>query len=252
MGVNAHVLEELTTPGDQIQNRVRPITVAQELHRLDGYRLGRQANSPDIRNLEKRVAQFSEIRSLEARHVPAGNDDVFDLRVRADVIERRGPILGARHIFFLDQLRVRSYRIAARAILAVNGTHGGDQEESLVGIAMHEAGYGGLAQFLERVDDETGMIVFEFGRHRQELAPDRVGFDVRPVDERDDVRIKPNGHSGLQQAGFDVAQRTGGNQLAERRRELGDTNDRILVLPSRVFEFCPRYVLPGFKPLPFA
>src|ERR1700723_3121664 len=140
-----------------MQNSARPILVAQELHRLDGYRFGRQANSSDTRNIEKRVAQLLEIRSLEARDVPAGHDDVFDLWVRADVIERSGPMLGAGHMFLLDQLRVHSYCIAARAVLAVDGAHGSDQEESLVGVTMHEALHWRLARLLERAEDEAGV-----------------------------------------------------------------------------------------------
>jgi hypothetical protein len=107
-----------------------------------------------------------------------------------------------------------------------------------------------VAGFLEGVGPEAWMIVFELGRHGNELAPNPIRFRLPSINQRDDAGIESDGHAGSCNAGFNVPQHSGGDELFDRPLKPGDANDRVPALPSGVFEFLRRNVLPSREPSP--
>ena len=83
------------------------------------------------------------------------------------------------------------------------------------------------------------MVVLEFGGHRRELTPGIGSLSTfGQLDKRDDVGIEPELTSLPLQDRASMSRRSSGrNQLPERRLQLRDTNNRVLVLPSPIFEF---------------
>src|SRR5208337_2150348 len=143
------------------------------------------------------------MRRLEPGEVASGYDDVLDLRMRADVVERRQPILRAGHMILLDELGILADRVAAGAVLAIDGTDRSDEKQDLVRISVHDARHWRMPAFGKRVDLEAGMVLLLLAAHRQKLPANRIVLGLRPVDQAEHVGIEPDRHAALAQAGLD-------------------------------------------------
>jgi hypothetical protein len=141
---------------DQIEHGTGPRFVGEELHRLNRQCPSRQANAAHVGDIQKRIAKFADVRRLQPRNIPAGHDDILDLRMQTDVVERGRPVLCARHMFLLNDRRIDAHGITSRAVLAVDGADRRDQKEHLVGIAMNQTRHRRVFGFFKRVDDQTG------------------------------------------------------------------------------------------------
>ena len=118
--VHAHVLEHLAAALDDLDDGAEPLGIRQHLLRQHRDRLGGEPDALDVRDVEQRVNEQADVGRLQARDVAAGNDHVLDLRIDADVLERRRPVLRARHVGLLHHGRVLADGVAARAVLAVD------------------------------------------------------------------------------------------------------------------------------------
>ena len=247
MGVHEHALEHLPAPPGDLDDRGEPGFVRQELHGLHRHGLGRKPDPPDMGDVQKGVAEHLDVRRLQSCNVAARNDDVLDGGVGADIVQRRRPTVGTGDVVLLQGGRVLAYGIAARAVLAVDGADGGNEEEHLVGIAMHEVWRRRRVPLLEGIDRHAGMIGLEFREHRQELPANGIGFRIAPVDQVHDVRIEPYRHADLFQAVANFVEDAGRHLVAHESLELLDTDDGVLVLPGVVKKIFPgrRGVKPG-------
>ena len=147
--------------------------------RLDHRHAGVHADDLHMRHRRQRLDDLAEPPRRQHQRIAAGEDDLPDFGMRADVVERRVE-LGAR------ERGPAPDHLAAEAEPAIDRADVDRLEQHAIGIAVHDA----LDRAVGVVADRIGALLrprVELGRVRHELARDRI-VRIGRIDELDDLR----------------------------------------------------------------
>ena len=123
------------------------------------------ADDLDVRDRAQILEEILEAPVAQHHRIAAGHDDVANLRMLADVLERRVVLIER------DLLRVADLA-ASRAEAAVARADRAHEEEHAIGIAVRDVRHRRVGVLVERVDDAVDDV--ELLDRRDVLIPHRV------------------------------------------------------------------------------
>ena len=214
---------------------LHPFGVTGEFHRHDRQPLGRKADPPHGRDLKQRGADLPYLVWSQQQRVPAGDDDVLQLRLAADVVERGVPLSGLRTVGgFTLHRRAAANHPAARAKGAINRTECDRQKQGLVRVTMCQVRCRLVAVLGQRVVHHMRMIRHELRAKRQKLAAHRIVLHVAPMNTRKNVRGETHVHRRLEQASLNVGDQRRLGQFPQRLLYTLNGCHRVALLPAEV------------------
>ena len=235
--VEHHVLAELAAVVDDAAQRVDPGVIGEHLHRHHRRAFGRKAHAAHVRDRQQRVADQRDVLGRQLVDVAAGDDDVFELGTRGDVVEGLFPLLGRlRQRSLVDRFGIGADRVRARAETAVDRARLQRQEERLVDVAVGQALHRRVVLLVQRVERQPRMIGQQLRRDRDELPADRILVRPRPVDARDHVRRDAHRHRRAAETFLGVLEEGRVDDLADRLEQLVGRLDRVAPLPDVIEE----------------
>ena len=131
--------------GDALRQHQRNLRAdAQELHVRDGAQAAQQP---------------FQLVGGDGQRVAARQQHVADLPVRGDVVDRALPLRQRKSVF-----AAAADHPAARAVTTIGAAESGGQEQHAIGIAVDEAGHGGVVVLAERIvglADRAGVLAVD-------------------------------------------------------------------------------------------